>query len=495
MKLVDLVSAIVWDYMWGMPLVLTILGTGLYLTFRTGGFQFRGFGAALGNALRSVTGPQQGGKGILSSAEAMSAAIGTTVGVGNIGGVATAIATGGPGAVFWMWVAGAVGMIIKMAEITLAVHYRSTDEKGETYGGPNYYMKKGIGDELGLKRTFKALSGLFAFGFLTSYFINIQTYTVSEAVGNTFSIPMTWVGVVYTALLYGIISGGLRGVGRAASWLVPFMCGFYILTGGFILIKYWYHIPSALGLVVKHAFTGSAAMGGFAGAAVSQAMKVGFSRSVFSNEAGWGSAPMIHATARVDHPVKQGLMGIFEVFVDTFVICTITCLVIVVTGQWSSGMDGATLTLSAFEVGIGRYGRLLLSAAVFIFGLTTSSGVYVQMEVVLRYLLGNSHWKDRLLGFYKWTYPLPSLLMVFVAVSFGLPGTIVWVFSDASTALPIFANVVALWLLSPKFLALLDQYMAQYMGIPRPITSIKPFHDDLHPDMGRALEPSPEAEV
>ncbi|EHM10858.1 LOW QUALITY PROTEIN: amino acid carrier protein [Thermanaerovibrio velox DSM 12556] len=482
MNFLDLISVIVWDYMWGMPLVLTILGTGVYLTFKTGGFQFLGFRSAGANAVKGMFKPGEGkGKGLLSSAEAMSAALGTTVGVGNIGGVATAIATGGPGAVFWMWVAATVGMIIKTAEITLAVHYRSTDEKGGTYGGPNYYMKKGIGDEMGLKKVFKALSGLFAFGFLTSYFINIQTYTVSEAVSNTFGIPMTWVGVVYTVLLYGMISGGVKGIGRIASWLVPFMCIFYILGGGLILLRYLDQLPKALYLIVSSAFTGSAAMGGFAGAAVSQAMKVGFARSVFSNEAGWGSAPMIHSTARVDHPVRQGLMGIFEVFVDTFIICTVTCLVIVVTGKWSSGLDGATLTLSAFETGIGRYGRLVLALAVFIFGLTTSGGVYAQMEVVLRYLLGNSAWKDRLLGFYKWTYPIPSLLMVYVAVWFGLPGTVVWVFSDASTALPIFANVVALWLLAPKFLSLLEDYRTRYMRAPQGETLkplVPPFYDE-----------------
>jgi len=465
MSFVDLVSVIVWDYLWGMPLVLTILGVGAYLTIRSGFFQVVGFRSAMGYALRSVLGREgDRGKGLLSSAEAMSAALGTTIGVGNIGGVATAIATGGPGAVFWMWVAGLVGMVIKMAEITLAVHYRSTDHRGETYGGPNYYMRRGIGEEMGKRGLFKVLSGIFAFGFLTSYFINIQTYTVSEAVGNTFGLSMTWVGVVYTVFLYGMISGGLKGLGRIASWLVPFMCVFYLAAGIFIIVRNLPAIPGALGLIVSSAFNGTAAVGGFAGAAVAQAMKVGFSRSVFSNEAGWGSAPMIHATARVDHPVKQGLMGIFEVFVDTFVICTITCLVIVATGTWSSGQDGATLTLSAFEMSIGSYGRYVLALAVFIFGLTTSGGVYAQIEVVLRYLLDESPLKDRLLWLYKWTYPLPSLAMVYIAVRYGLPGTLVWVFSDASTALPIFANVVALFFLSNRFLALLKDYRARHMG-------------------------------
>lgn len=485
MSFIDLVSVIVWDYMWGMPLVLAILGTGFYLTLRTGFFQFRGFGVAMRHAWNSILGrgEERSRTGILSSAEAMSMALGTTIGVGNIGGVATAIATGGPGAVFWMWLAALVGMIIKMGEITLAVHYRSRDAGGETYGGPNYYMHKGIGVEQGRKGLFHFLSGLFAFGFCTAYFINIQTYTVSEAVGNTFQIPMTTVGIVYTLLLYVMISGGFRAMGRIASKLVPFMCLFYIAAGLFILVRNAPALPAAVTLIFQSAFTGSAAFGGFLGATVTQAIKVGLSRSVFSNEAGWGSAPMIHATAQVDHPVRQGLMGIFEVFVDTFVVCSITCLVIVSSGQWSSGLDGATLTLAAFEQGIGRFGRVILALAVFIFGLTTSSGVYAQIEVVVRYLVGESPLKRGILSFYKWTYPLPSLALVYIAVWFGYPGTLIWVFSDASTALPIFANILALLFLTPRFLALLKDYKARYLGEGVVDPTFRVFYEEEVPEV------------
>ena len=185
MNLEEFMSVLIWDYMWGLPMVVLILATGLYITVRTGFFQFRGFGTAMKHAFRSIFGKEEADKndtGVLSPLEAMSTALGTTIGVGNIGGVASAIAVGGPGAVFWMWVAGLFGMIIKMSEITLAVHYRSKDQNNEAYGGPNYYMKKGIGTELNLKVIFKILSALFAFGFLLGYFINIQTYTVAEAV-------------------------------------------------------------------------------------------------------------------------------------------------------------------------------------------------------------------------------------------------------------------------------------------------------------------------
>ena len=201
------------------------------------------------------------------------------------------------------------------------------------------------------------------------------------------------------------------------------------------------------------------------GASVSLAIKTGMARSVFSNEAGWGSAPMIHASAKVDHPIKQGMMGIFEVFVDTFVVCTITCIVILITGVWNSGLDGATLTLSAFEIGIGSIGRIILALGVFLFGLTTSSGVYAQIEVVVRYLVGNSKMKDKILKFYKWTYPIPSLGMVVIAVYLGYPGATLWLFSDASTALPILANIITLFLLTPRFLGLIKDYMARYKHV------------------------------
>lgn len=480
MNLEEFMSVLIWDYMWGLPMVVLILATGLYITVRTGFFQFRGFGTAMKHAFRSIFGKEEADKndtGVLSPLEAMSTALGTTIGVGNIGGVASAIAVGGPGAVFWMWVAGLFGMIIKMSEITLAVHYRSKDQNNEAYGGPNYYMKKGIGTELNLKVIFKILSALFAFGFLLGYFINIQTYTVAEAVGNTFDIGMIPVGIVYTLALYVLISGGLKSVGRFASKLVPFMCIFYLGAGLFIIARNAPAIPGVIGLIFQSAFTGTAALGGFMGASISLAIKTGMARSVFSNEAGWGSAPMIHATAKVDHPIKQGLMGIFEVFMDTFVICTITCLVILCTGQWSSGLDGATLTLAAFETGIGSFGRIALALGVFLFGLTTSSGIYAQMEVVVRYLVGESKLKNAILTFYKWTYPIPSLAMVYIAVYMGYPGTTVWLFSDFGTALPIFANIVALLILTPKFSSLLRDYKARYLGQGKPDPDFHIFYE------------------
>lgn len=460
------VEYIVWEILWGTPLIVTILAIGIFLTVKTGFFQFRYIGHAMKAALSQFTGKDKSsGDGVISSFQAMSVALGTTVGVGNIGGVASAIAIGGPGAIFWMWVAGLLGTIIKMAEITLAVHYRSHHADGSAYGGPNYYMKKGIGAQLKLHWVFKVLSGLFAFGFLVGFFINIQIYTVAEALASTFDVSMMAMAVGFTVLLYLMIAGGLKGLARIAGFLVPFMVVFYLGAGLFIILKNAAMIPESFALIFGSAFTGTAAIGGFGGAAFSHAIKTGMARSVFSNEAGWGSAPMVHASAKVDHPVKQGILGVFEVVVDTLFICSITALVIMVTGQWSSGAAGATLTLSAFETGIGSFGRIILAIGTFLFGITTASGIYAQMEVIVRYLVGESKSKALILNLYKWLYPIPGLALVGISVYYAFPGTTVWLFSDMSTALPIFANVVALAILSPKFIELLKDYKARCMGL------------------------------
>lgn len=465
----EIIELIVYEYLWGLPLIVIVLVGGVYFTLGSGLMQFRFFKESfqkISESLRSNKASSKGKEtGVLSSFEAISMALGTTIGVGNIGGVATAIAMGGPGAVFWMWVAGFFGLATKVVEITLAVHYRSKDEKGESYGGPNYYMHKGLAGEKGHKTLAKMLSFLFAFGFILGIFLNIQTYTVAEGVSGTFNLDINMVAVIYTIALYLIISGGLKQIGKISTIIVPFMVIFYLIGGGIIIFSNAAHLPEAFRLIFESAFTGTAAVGGFTGASVKLALSSGMSRSVFSNEAGWGSAPMIHASAKVNHPFKQGIFGIFEVFVDTFIVCTITALIIIVTGQWSSGLDGATLTLHAFETGTGTLGKMVLAVGIFFFGLTTSSGVYTQIEVVLRYILGNNPLKEKLLWAYKWFYPIPSIALVFIASYHGLPGTTVWLISDASTAFPIFANLITLVFLFPRFKAILQDYSARYHGV------------------------------
>ena len=287
----------------------------------------------------------------LTPFQAISIAIGGTVGVSNMSGVATAIATGGPGALFWLWIAALLAMVIKMAEVTLAVYYREKQPNGEYQGGPTYYMQKGLGGEKKLP-FWKLFAVLFGGCIFMTWFITLQNYTVSEAVGSTFHLPYIVPSLLYVAAIYLIIIGGVKKVGVISSYMTPIMCMLYIVGSLAILVVNFDKLPETFGLIFKGAFTTQAAVGGFMGAGVATAMRLGFARSVYSNEAGWGTSPMIHASAKTDHPVKQGLMGAFEVFADTIVVCSMTGLVVIITGYWNSGLQGSELTLTALRSGM-----------------------------------------------------------------------------------------------------------------------------------------------
>ena len=292
----EILQNIVSNWLWGPPLIIIILATGIFLTVISGFFQFKHFFYSIKQSLkRMFTHPEPHQGAVededkrLSPLEAISIAIGTTIGVGNIAGVATAIATGGPGAVFWLWLAGFLGQTIKMVEISLAVHYRSPDPEGTTFGGPTYYIKKGIGEKRNNKSLYKLLNFLFLGGFVGSFLLTMQNYTVSEAIAGTFDTDMLTVSIIYTVLVYIMIAGGLKWLGRIATKLVPFMCLFFLLGGIFIILKHSDMIPNALGLIFEGAFNGTAVVGGFAGAAFARVVQVGMSRAVFSNEAGLGN--------------------------------------------------------------------------------------------------------------------------------------------------------------------------------------------------------------
>lgn len=467
-------------WLWGLPLIITILGTGIYFSIRSNFFQFSHFKHIMKNTFGKISSKNkgEGDKGILSPFEAVSTAIGGSIGVGNIGGVATAIAAGGPGAVFWIWVAALFGMMIKMVEVTLAVYYRSKDDEGNPYGGPTYYMEKGLGEERNIK-IWPVIAVLFGLGIFSTFFITMQNYTVSEAVGNTFNIPILAVSIVYIIFIYIIINNGIPGLGKIASRIVPFMTMFYLLAGIFIIFKNIAYLPSGLAEIFQSAFTGTAAVGGFAGAAVAKTIQMGMARSVYSNEAGWGTSPMIHSTARTDHPVKQGLWGAFEVFVDTILVCTITALVIVLTGAWKTGASGATLTLTAFEMEIGSIGRYIIAISVFLFGLTTTTGWYAYYEILLRHLMKNKKaLRDKILRFFRLFYPVPGIIIVLIAVFGELPGTTLWLFADLTSAIPTFLNVITILILSPVFFRLLKDYKSRYLGIGEIDPNAKIFYEE-----------------
>lgn len=467
------------DFLWGTPLIFTILFTGIVFTIFSGGFQFRYFGHIIketfGKLFKKDTSQ---GEGVLSPLEAISIAVGGSVGVGNIGGVATAIAVGGPGAVFWMWIAALLGMLIKTVEVTLAVYYRSKDESGGYYGGPTYYMQKGLGEEKGFKLwVLPAL--IFGIGVFSSFIFTMQNYTVSESINSTFNVNMIVISFIYLILSYIITAGGIKWLGKVAYRTVPFMCIFYIVGGLLIIFKNITALPETFGLIFSGAFTGTAAIGGFAGATFSHAIQLGMARSVFSNEAGWGTSPMIHASARTVHPVKQGLWGAFEVFVDTIVVCSITAITIIITGTWSSGLSGASLTLSAFENAFGYWGRVVLTIAIFLFGLSTTGGWYAYFEVLLRHLFSNKpEIKNKVFTIFKVIYPIPGFLIVLISVLRGMPGETVWLIGDIASGVPTFVNVIVILVLSRQFFELLKDYKARYMNIGEIDPDFKVFYND-----------------
>lgn len=467
------------NWLWGLPLLVTIIVTGIFLTIRSGGFQFRHFGHIVKNMFNkdSREGGGDDGKS-LTPFQAISIAIGGTVGVSNMSGVATAIATGGPGALFWLWVAALLAMIIKMCEVTLGVYYRQKQDDGTYIGGPTFYMQKGLGEE----KKFP-LWGVFAVCFgamiFSTWFITAQNYTVSEAIGSTFNLPYIVPSIVYVVGIYAVIFGGIKKVGKIASYMVPVMCAFYVVGCIIILIMNIGAIPGAIGLIFKGAFTTQAATGGFLGAGVATAMRLGFARSVYSNEAGWGTSPMVHASAKTDHPVKQGLMGAFEVFMDTIVVCSMTGLVVIVTGYWSSGLQGATLTLTAFESGMGFFGRVLVAISIFLFGLTTSTGWFTYYSVILKHWLGNN---KKILAVAEKIFilgtPIWGMLVTLANVyADGTPAQL-WTICDFTTIVPTFVNVVTLFMLSGTFVKLLKDYKARYMGIGEVDPEMELFFED-----------------
>ena len=469
-------------FLWGMPLIVLILLAGLIFTLGSKFFQVTHFGHIFKNTIGTFFGKKASaegkGSGMMKPLEVISIAIGGAVGVGNIGGVATAIAVGGPGAVFWIWLAAFLGMMMKMAEVALAVYYRSKDEKSGYYGGPTYYMQKGLGRDKGFK-FWGVLAVIFGIGIFGNVF-SMQNFTVSQAVNATFGIPVLAVSLVYVILTYLATVREIPWLGKVASIVVPPMCLFYLGGGIIIILMNITNLPATLALIVQSAFTGTAASGAFLGAGVALVIRTGFARAMFSNEAGWGTSPMIHASAKTEHPVKQGLWGSFEVFVDTMLVCTITGLVIVITGQWNSGLDGPALTLAAFQQVLGPVGTVIITLGVFLFGLSTTSGWWAYFEVLLRHMCGaNTKLKKTLINIFKVVYPIPGFLVVLLyALNEDISGADIWSIADLITGSPAVINLIVIILLSKKFFELLKDYKARYLGEGKVDPNFKVFDED-----------------
>jgi AGCS family alanine or glycine:cation symporter len=414
-------------YVWGWPMIVLLVGTGLLLTIVTGGAQFRYLGFALREVLGKIT-QKSTAAGEVSPFQAVATALASTVGVGNIAGVATAISIGGPGALFWLWVSGVLGMCTKFAEIVIALHYRETDADGQFRGGAMYVLRKGLGLPW-LGTIFAGLVSLAAFGIGNM----VQANSVAASLQSSFGVDPNMTGIVLAALTAAVILGGIKRIGQFTEYLVPFMAVFYLGGGLFILARFAGEIPGAISLVLTSAFTGAAATGGFAGSTIMLAMRYGIARGLFSNEAGLGSAPLVHAAARTDHPVRQGLYGIFEVFVDTILVCTTTGLVILVTGVWSAGETGATLAGHAFSVGLpGTWGNIVVTTSLVLFAYSTVIGWSYYGETAIVYLLGTRA-------------AMPYKLAWLVFIYLGAVGSLhlVWDIADTLNGLMAVPNLVA----------------------------------------------------
>jgi AGCS family alanine or glycine:cation symporter len=383
----------------------------------------------------------------LTPFQALMTELSATIGTGNIAGVATAIYFGGPGAIFWMWVVAVFGMATKYAEAVLAVRYREVDSLGNHVGGPMYYIKNGLGPHW-----YWLAVGFSLFGMLAAFGIGnmVQSNTVAHELENTFAIP-TWItGVLLAVFAAAVILGGIRRIAEVAEKLVPFMALAYVAGALLILLLHFTKIPAAVVLIISDAFTGTAASGGFAGATVWMAIRWGFARGIFSNEAGLGSTPIVHAAARTKDPVRQGMIAMLGPMIDTLIICTMTALVIIVTGVWNSGQVGAPLSSLAFTTGLPGPGGYIVSFGIILFAFTTILGWSYYGERCAEYLLG-----VKIITPYR----LLWIAAIFIGATRDLK--LVWAFADVMNGLMAIPNLVALLLLSPVVFALTREYLAR----------------------------------
>jgi alanine or glycine:cation symporter, AGCS family len=425
-------SSFVWGPYFLIPLLLL---TGFYLTVVLRGLQFRELGRSLWLAL--VVRREEGAEGDISHFQALMTALAATVGTGNIVGVATAIALGGPGALFWMWMTGLVGMATKYSEALLSVKFRITDPSGEQAGGPMYYLRDGIRwKPLGavLAFLFALFASVAAFGIGNM----VQSNSVADAINTSFGVP-TWITGLTLAVLSGlVILGGIKSIGRFTGMFVPFMIVAYMTASGIIIIINFAEVPAAFATIFTHAFSDTAAVGGFTGAALAAGIRFGVARGIFSNESGLGSAGIAAAAAQTREPARQAFVSMTQTFIDTLVVCTFTGVAIISTGAWTSGENGVALTQLAFREGLpGNWGGWIVAASLSMFAFSTLLGWSYYGEKSIEYLLGE--WSN-----------VPYRILFVIATFFGAIYSLefVWTLSDVMNGLMALPNLIGLLLLS-----------------------------------------------
>ncbi len=426
---------------WGPAMLVLILGTGLYLML---GLQLVPFRKLIYGIRMLWQGRKSTAEGDITPFSALMTSLSATIGTGNIAGVATAIVLGGPGALFWMWCTALVGMATKYSEAVCAVHYRETDEAGNYVGGPMYYIKNG------LTKRWAWLGMAFAiFGAIAGFGIGntVQANSVADVLNSNFGIPTGVTGIVLAILVGLVLIGGIKRIGQIASILVPFMGIAYVAGGVVILFLHASEIPQAFNLIFTHAFTPVSAAGGAAGAGVWAAIHYGVARGIFSNEAGLGSAPIAQATAKTDSPVQQGVISMLETFIDTIIVCTITGLVIIISGAWTGGITGASLSSAAFEQGLPNFGGYIVAFGSAIFAFTTLLGWSFYGEKCVQYIFG-----------FKSIVPFRLLWVIVIPIGAISNLEFIWLIADTLNALMAIPNLIALILLSPIVFKLTKEY-------------------------------------
>ncbi len=453
------------DLVWGWPLLILLVGTGLYLSVLLRALQFRQLGPALYLAL--IKRREHGAEGDISHFQALMTALAATVGTGNIAGVATAIAAGGPGALFWMWITGLVGMATKYAEAVLGVRYRVVDERGEMSGGPMYYLSRGIGGGAGrfLGAMFALFAAIAAFGIGNM----VQSNSVADALQSSFGINPLWTGIVLAGLAGMVILGGIKSIGRFTGFFVPIMIIFYMLGALIVLVINWQGIPAIFVYVIQDAFSPAAAAGGFAGATVMMAIRMGVARGVFSNESGLGTGGIAAAAAQTREPVTQALVSMTQTFIDTIIVCSLTGFAIIATGSWmqinpltGQGLTGAPLTIQAFSTGLpGQFGGYIVSIGLALFAFSTLLGWAYYGERNVEYLVG-----VRFIFPYRLLFIFAAFLGAWVLTFPDAGGfELVWAFADVMNGAMAFPNLVGLLLLS----GVVARETREYFARPREV--------------------------
>lgn len=437
-ELNDIVNSIVW----GPYMIALLVGTGIFLSFRLGFPQIFNFGFIMKNTVGKMF-KRSNAEGDITPGQAGLTAIAAVVGSGNVAGVATAIAIGGPGAVFWMWVSAFFGMTTKFSEIALGIKYREKKKDGSYSGGAMYYLDKGLNN--------KFLAYFFSIMVIITYFIIgaiVDTNSMVLSVQEQWGIEPLYSGIFFAIATGAVILGGIKRMGKVCEFLSPFMGGLFILAGISILLLNLGKVPAAFYIIISSAFKPAAATGGFAGAALGQVIKMGIARGLFSNEAGMGSSPIIHSSAQVNHPVEQAIWGVAEVFIDTMIICTITGLSIVISGEWTTGVSGVALTMRAFgKLLPGNIGSYIVMASVVLFGYSCLISVNYYCERAGEYMFGS-----------KVIKPIKYLWVVFIVIGSIGGLEFVWALADTANGLMAIPNLIGLILLSGTVLSMKNDY-------------------------------------